>query len=353
MDIYNKAIEELNKLVSINIVESDSVQTMGENLMANKVDSILLSSVHKTTLDEDLEGFRDSVKVLKTLKVKVKTESGGITHPDIDISEHPFVVFISGSDSYGNIAARSRSDVNMIATVNPNTHEVLLTSIPRDYYVQLHNTTGYKDKLTHAGMYGVNMSINTISDFMGIDIDYYFKVNFSTLVKLIDAIGGVDVYSDKQFVPWTNRRLVIKKGVNHMNGEMAIAFARERKTYLEGDRHRIQNQQDVLSAIVKKVSNSTVLINKYSTILNSISSTFDTNVDGKDIQKFAKLQIDEMPSWTIKNYNLNGSDSSDYTYSCGKQKLYVMIPDDETVTTASKYINGMKEGKTFAELGIE
>ena len=137
-----------------------------------------------------------------------------------------------------------------------------------------------------------------------------------------------------------------------MKGEMAIAFARERKSDKEGDRHRIQNQQDVLSAIVKKVSSSTVLLTKYSTLLDSLSSCFDTNFGKNEITKLVKLQINDMPNWSIKTYNLNGSDSHNVTYSGGTQELYVMNPDINTVNLASKYINGIKSGKTFIELGI-
>lgn len=352
IEIYNMALDKLNKVSNTGIKESSSIQSMCQELMDNEIDAVMLSSIHKVTVDEELEGFKNSVKAIYTIKVKYEKKDTAIAHPDINVSQQPFVVYISGSDSYGNISARSRSDVNMLVTVNPIAHEVLLTSIPRDYYVQLHNTSGYKDKLTHAGMYGIDMSVNTISDFLDINIDYYFKVNFSTLVKLVDAIGNVDVYSDRQFVPWTNDKLLIKKGFNNMNGEMAIAFARERKTYREGDRHRIQNQQDVLSAIVKKVSTSTVLLTRYLTILNNLSSTFDTNFTKVDITGLAKLQIDDMPDWTIKTYNLNGTDSNDYTYSCGNQKLYVMIPDEKTIDNANKYIIGMRKGKTFSELGI-
>ena len=351
IDIYDNAIKKLKSLTSAKIVESDSAQSICDKLINNKIDAIMLSSVHKTSMDEDLEDFKTSVKVLHKINIKIK-KSDKKAHPDIDVSKQPFVIYISGADSYGNIEARSRSDVNMIATINPNTYEVLLTSIPRDYYVQLHNTEGSKDKLTHAGIYGVDMSINTISDFLNINIDYYFKVNFSTLVKIVDSIDGVDVYSDQEFTPWTNNTIRIKKGINHMNGEMAIAFARERKSYNEGDRHRIQNQQDVLSAIVKKVSSSTVLLTKYSTLLDSLSSCFDTNFGKNEITKLVKLQINDMPNWSIKTYNLNGSDSHNVTYSGGTQELYVMNPDINTVNLANKYINGIKSGKTFIELGI-
>ena len=197
------------------------------------------------------------------------------------------------------------------------------------------------------------MSVNTIQDFLGINIDYYVRVNFSTLIDVVDIIGGIDVYSDKGFIPWTNTKLYIPEGNVHMNGAMALAFARERYTYQEGDRHRVQNQQDVITAIIKKVTSSTTILTKYTTLLNELSNSFETNIKTSTITTLMKHQLDKMPSWTIKNYSLNGSDSYDYTYSAGMQKLYVMIPDKETVAKAKEYIDGMENGKTLKELGLE
>ena len=276
------------------------------------------------------------------------------THPDIDISTQPFTVFISGIDSYGDISSmtRGRSDVNMLATINPNTHEILLTSIPRDYYVQLHGTTGTRDKLTHAGIYGIQMSMQTLEDLLGIEINYYVKVNFSTVTKLVDTIGGIDVYSDQSIRPWTNPKITIPKGNVHMDGAMALAFARERKSYSTGDRHRVQNQQDVISAIIKKVSSSSVILTKYSEILSDLADCLSTNIGKDEISSLVKLQLDEMPSWQIGQYSLNGSDAHDYTYSMGQQVLYVMEPNLETVQTASDNIKGIIEGKPLSELTL-
>ena len=197
------------------------------------------------------------------------------------------------------------------------------------------------------------MSVNTIQDFLDINIDYYVRVNFSTLVNVVDVIGGIDIYSDKGFTPWTNKGLYIPEGNVHMNGAMALAFARERYTYQEGDRHRVQNQQDVITAIIKKVTSSTTILTKYTTLLDELSNSFETNIKTSTITTLMKHQLDKMPSWTIKNYSLNGSDSYDYTYSAGMQKLYVMIPDKETVAKAKEYIDGMENGKTLKELGLE
>ena len=352
LEIYNNAIDILKKEVSVELVNYDSVDTMAHDLIGEEIDAIILSTYHKDIVTESLTGFSSSCKVLDTIESKVKNTSI-IEHKDIDVTNETFTIYISGIDQYGDISLRSRSDVNMLVTINPKNYEILLTSIPRDYYVKLHDTTGYRDKLTHAGIYGVDMSLYTIEDLLDIDIDYYFRINFSTLVDVVDTIGGIDVYSDQGFTPLNYKHLYIEKGMNHMDGEMALAFARERYAYSTGDRHRVQNQQDVLTAIINKITKSTTLLTKYSTLLEQLSSSFETNINfKKTIAPLVKLQLDKMPNWTIKKYSLNGSDAMDYTYSTGSQKLYVMIPDDETVDKASSYIKGMEDNKSFAELNI-
>lgn len=352
VEIYNKAIEILNQKVNVKLEKYNSIMDMGEALIKEEIDAIIVSTYHKESINETLSDFINSTKELEIIEVEIKKEENDNVI-DLNVSKEPFTIYVSGIDLYGDISNRSRSDVNMLVTINPNNHEILLTSIPRDYYVQLYDTEGYyKDKLTHAGIYGVDCSINTIEEFMNIEIDYYVRVNFSTLINVVDVIGGIDVYSDKSFVPWTNKSLYITEGMVHMDGAMALAFARERYTYEEGDRHRVQNQQDVISAIIKKVTSSTTILTKYTTLLDELSSSFETSINTNDITSLIKLQLDKMPSWTIKNYSLNGSDSMEYTYSFGEHELYVMIPDEKTISIAKNYIDGMKNGKTFTQLGF-
>lgn len=352
IEIYEKAIELLNEKVNIELVKYDSITDMADDLITDEIDAIILSSYHKGVLDEEMDGFNDLTILVDTIEASVKNTSV-IEHAKVNVTNETFSIYVSGIDQYGDISTRSRSDVNMILTVNPQTHEILLTSIPRDYYVQLHGTTGLKDKLTHAGVYGVDMSLTTLEDLFNIDIDYYFRVNFTTLVNVVDTIDGIDVYSDKSFVPLNYKHLYIKEGMNHMDGEMALAFCRERYAYASGDRHRVQNQQDVISAIIKKISSSTTILTKYTSLLDKLSKSFETNINMKDITKIVKLQIDKMPSWTIKKYSVNGGDLMAETYSFAGHKLYVMTPDMKTVEQGTAYIQGMEEGKTFAELGLE
>lgn len=350
IEIYQSALEKLNSSVEANVQPVDSINTLSSDLLDDKADAIMISAVHKTALDEENETFANGTRSIHTIEIKVKNATEA-NHPDINIATEPFTIYISGSDAYGTISDRSRSDVNMLATVNPNTHEILLVSIPRDYYVALHRN-GAMDKLTHAGIYGVQESMNTIADLLNIDIDFYVKVNFSTLVSIVDTIGGIEVYSDQTITPLHGGGKTIQKGNNHMDGQLALAFARERKSYATGDRHRVQNQQDVLKAIIKKVTSSTVILTKYGEILDDVSSSLETNLTKDDIAGLIKLQLKDMPSWQTGEYSLNGSDAYGSTYSFGSQQLYVMQPDQATVDAAHNYITGIIEGKTISELGL-
>lgn len=350
-NVYKDAIDKLTKKVDVTLVETESSLEAIEWLLEDEISVILLSNLHKEQYEEDHGNLDDKVRVLETIEVvsdHKETEVVAIK----PVSDDVMTIYISGIDTYGTINLRSRSDVNMLATINTKNHEILLTSIPRDYYVQLHDKPGNKDKLTHAGIYGVNTSIQTIQDFMGIEINYYVRVNFSTLEKVVDAIGGIDVYSDKSFKPHTNQSLYIKQGMVHMDGKTALAFARERYAYESGDRHRVQNQQDVLKAIINKATSDVSILTRYTSLLDSISGYFQTNVDMTEISEIVKIQLDKMPTWTIKQYSLDGTGSKQPTYSMGNTPLYVMIPTQETIDIASKYINGMTKGKTFNELGL-
>ena len=228
----------------------------------------------------------------------------------------------------------------MLAVVNPLTNHILLVNTPRDYYVQLAGTTGYKDKLTHAGIYGIEKSIKTLEDLYDIDITHYLRVNFNTVIKVVDIIGGIDIYSDKAFTCYTNTKVHVKEGLNHFGGKEALAYARERYAYTTGDHHRGENQQQVIKAIFEKVTTSTILISKYNTILNSLNGSFQTDMSMNEITSFIKHQLDKMPNWTIDTTAVTGTGAMDYTHSMGsKLKLYVMKPDENSIEKAKEKIN--------------
>lgn len=349
---YQKANDLLLEKVDLSYTEYKEAFALGESLLDEEVDAIVIENSYQEIIEEQIEEFASSTKVIYTFSVEIETK---LTAKDTKVTEEPFSIFISGIDTYGKISSVSRGDVNMVATVNPNTHQVLLTSIPRDYYVTL-NGIGQKDKLTHAGIYGIDTTIKTVEDLLDMEINYYVKVNFTSLIDLVNALGGVDVYSDYTFTTTenysTSKRYRFTKGYNHVNGEEALAFARERKAFAAGDNQRVKNQQALLTAIIKKACSETI-ITKYSDILASLEGEFDTNMGSDKITNLIKMQIDEMPSWTISSNSLTGRDASRTTYSYGSQKLYVMIPIESSVDYASRWIKSVLAGETFDETYVE
>ena len=337
---YLKSFNHLKKEISLSTKEYSNYQDACNALLSKEIDSIYISSSYKAIADEEIKNFKENTRILKKKQLKIETQT--VRANKQDITTKSFNIYISGIDIAGDISQVSRSDVNMLVTVNPTTHKILLTSIPRDYYVRLHGTTGYKDKLTHSGIYGIDMTINTVEDLLDTNIDYYVRVNFTTLINVVDAIGGIDVYSDKAFRAWTNSSCSYQVGMMHLDGKCALAFARERYAYQEGDRHRIKNQQDVVIAILNKILSSKTLITKYSSILKSFSNSFQTNIPTTSIYELVNMQLNSMPSWNIEQIRLDGYNSSNYTYSYAGQHLYVMEPNQATIDNAKQRITEIK-----------
>lgn len=336
------AKETINEKIKVKLEGNEDLTMLKNMLYESSVDSILIADSYKAILDEEDENFSKKTKTIYTFSIKEKSTE---ISKDVNVSKEAFNIYISGIDTYGTIGTVSRSDVNMVVTVNPKTHQILLVNIPRDYYVQLHNTKGRKDKLTHAGIYGIEKSVTTVEDLLGIDINYYFKVNFTSLESIVDALDGITVYSKYSFTSYIDN-YNFKAGYNNMNGKQALAFARERKSFAEGDRMRGKNQQAVIEAIVRKASSFTV-ISKYNSILNSVKGKFQTNMDTNEILEIVKAQINSNAKWNITSISLDGSGSSEYTYSAGNQKLYVMIPNQNSVNDAKNKIKEVMEGKVL------
>ena len=329
---------ELTKKVRVTLVNQENLLDLGNKLINKNIDVVLTSATQYSMLGDEIKNFKESTKILYTIKHEIqtstKTEETGSKY---SIKSGKFNVYISGIDTSGNISNVSRSDANILMSVNTNTHEVLLTSIPRDYYVTLHSYKA-KDKLTHSGIYGVNETVKTVEDLLDTDINYYVRVNFTTVIKLVDKLGGIDVYSDYSFTT-SDKLYTFKKGYNHMNGEEALRFSRERYAFEAGDNQRVKNQQAVIEAVMKKVLNSTTLLTKYTSILDSLKGSFQTNIEQDDISKLVKDQINNMSSWTIKSNSLTGTGASSSTYSMGSTKLYVMVPNSTSVTSAKEKID--------------
>jgi len=335
------AVAYLNKKVKVTYKEREDLGALEEDLLNGNLSVIMVENAYYDIAKEENEKFMNDTKVIYKFSIDIKTNDD--LAKEVDITKKPFNIFVAGIDTYGKISSVSRSDVNMVVTVNPKTHKILLTSIPRDYYVYLHGITSYKDKLTHAGIHGIDMSVKTVEDLLDCDINYYFKVNFSSLIKIVDAIGGIEVDSPYTFSTY-DYKYRFNKGYNKLNGEKALYFVRERKAFTGGDRTRNQNQQLVLTSIINKVI-SPSLITNYSSILKSIDGSFVTNLDDDSITSFIKKQIKTNDKWTIETSNLEGEDSFNYTYSYKSAKSYVMEPKEESVKEAIKKIDEvMNEG---------
>ncbi|WP_286049292.1 LCP family glycopolymer transferase [Faecalibaculum rodentium] len=357
-------IQDLSgKGVTFQDKQYDNIQGMVNGLYDKEVPAIILNDAYRGNIndleDEKFKNFGTDTQVVYTYTYK--TENKSTTNSVDDITKNPFTVLISGVDSRDGFAESSRSDVNMLATINPVTKTVLLTSIPRDYYVttvceeDAGCQNGAKDKLTHTGLHGTETTKKTIENLLGVDINYTAKVNFTSVVNLVDALGGIDVnvkpglavdhfYTNDYF----GTDYGVTEGINHLNGQAALCYARERYAYQEGDRQRVKNQQEVLMAIVKKATSPSVIGN-YPALMDALSGAFQTDLSQDEIQSLIQFQLKEMPDWQFITYSLDGQGSTEFCAELGNSAS-VMIPDNETVVTAKKRIEAVIEGKSAEEV---
>lgn len=324
IDASNKLSEEFEYTIKM----FDDIEIMFIELMGGNIDAVLMNSAIYNLLENELSHLKIITKKVYSFSIPIEDVDVVKT---VDVSNKKFNIYIAGGDSYGSIKKVTNTDVNMVISVDPLNHKLLLTSIPRDYYVNFpgRGENAY-DKLTHAGYYGIKESVLAVEKLLDIDVNYYIKINFSTVEGVIDAIGGVDVKVDKAFTA-SDGSYSYKKGINHMDGKKALRFARERKAFTTGDVQRVKNQQKVFSAIIDKVTSSTALITSYSKILDSVSKNFATNMKSEDISKLVKMQLNDMRGWSITSQNLVGTDLYTGTYTFPKSKLYVMKPREDSV----------------------
>lgn len=347
-DLYGKTMlyyintdEDVLSKLKLELIYSTTknIEQLKDKLYTKKVESILISDLIKEDLEDKYEDFSSKTRILQTIDITKEVED--ITKK-VSIKNTAFNVLISGMDSYGNINKTTRNDVNMVVTINPNTNKMLLTSIPRDYYVQLHGKKGYKDKLTHAGIYGINTAVQTIEDLFNIDINYYVKVNFTTVVDLVDKIGPIEIYSDKD-LNLDGCKYVV--GNNAVNGKCALRFARERHSYLEGDNHRVKNQQEVIKGIFNKLKSSPNILADYNSVLEVMNGKFATNIEMSELTSFIKYEVEDIGKYEIISTQVDGTGSMEYTYSYPHQKLYVMFPNEQSVSNAKEGIEKILNGE--------
>lgn len=347
-------LDEISKSFgTIKSKEYSSMTALADALYDDEVDAILINQGYVDLLTEKdgYTDFRDQTRVLYTYTTTHEVDP---IVPNTSITKEPFVVYCSGIDArVDDISTKSRSDVNIFAVVNPTTKQILLVNTPRDYYLPLARN-GEMDKLTHAGLYGIDESMKVLGNLYGVQADYYVRVNFAGLVKIVDALGGVDIESDANFtcVPmetpdgngdYTYQKYSFTKGINHVNGSQALAFARERKAFADGDNRRGQHQMTVIKAIVNKACSSAVLT-KYQELLKAASDAFITNMPYADISSLVQMQLGDMADWNITTYAVSGEGSTEYCYALG-DKAWVMIKDSSKVNTAKNMIQQVINGE--------
>ncbi len=322
---------KLSNLYNYQLIPVDNLYSLYETLLSDESDVIIIDDAHLSILYDEYPESKKNMQVLTSFNI---TEKVAIPVKEATNLE-PINIYISGSDSRENdIQTKSRSDVNILLTINPLTNKILITSIPRDYYVQIHNQKGLKDKLTHCGIYGMETSVKTLEDLFDIKIAYNLKVNFNSVIKIVDLIDGIDINSDKAFSSNVLKNFYIQEGVNHFNGNQALAYLRERYAYKEGDRHRIQNQQQVLKAIINKMLSDKKYLFDYEKILDILSDSYITDIPPSLIKTYIRKQLKEMPTWSFDLIWVNGQNASMPTFTSPKIRRYVMIPFDEDIKNA-------------------
>jgi len=359
-DYLNDALDNLRKKVE-NFKSEKRYDDITDTLNAGinkKVDALFVSSTMEEIMNEEYPELKSQFRILDTITLSYKEM---IKKNQVDVTKDAFIVYISGNDTYGSIGTVSRSDVNIIAVINPKTNKILLVNTPRDYYVMLHSKKAM-DKLTHAGIYGTDESAKTLGLLYDTEVNYYVRINFTSFIQIIDALGGIEVTVDKPdyryngsidcgsgYVceqnsnrKWDSNTVYLKVGKQTLNGEQALAYARNRHQYASGDLARGVHQQQIIKAIIEKAMSSNILT-KYNTILKTLSKGIITNIEQKTITKLVNNQLDKNIKWEIETYSVTGKSSYEVTYSLGKAKAYVLIPDEESINEAKNRIHEIME----------
>ena len=343
--VYEAAQKKITKKIAANFQAADDLNGLANSTMSGGFETSLISQPHYETLSEQVDGFKSGTKIIH--KFKIKMDEADLAKR-VNVRKEPFNIYISGLDVSGTIDTTSRSDVNMIVTVNPKTGKIVLTSIPRDSVITMNDKGGVSDKLTHTGIYGIGCSLGAVENLTGLDMNYYVKVNYTTVKKVIDAIGGIDVKSDYEFdTHGMKAKFHFKKGMNHLDGEHALAFARERKSFPDGDIQRNRNQAKVMQAVIKKAASSTTILMNSTSILNSVKDYMKINMTEKEIKDLIKHQLVKRPDWKFKRQSLTGQTTFMQCYSTGGYNVSVVQVDqkslDKCVGKIKKIMNPEEE----------
>lgn len=330
-----------DKKVDVKVEDVASYQEAYDNLKSGKSKAMVLSGSYASLLESVDSNYASNLKTIYTYKIKKKNSNSAK-----QVDSKVFNIYISGIDTYGSISTVSRSDVNIIMTVNMNTHKILLTTTPRDAYVKIPDGGADQyDKLTHAGIYGVETSEKTLENLYGIKIDYYARINFTSFLKLIDQLGGVTVHNDQAFTS-LHGKFDFPVGDIQMNSEQALGFVRERYSLDGGDNDRGKNQEKVISAIVNKLA-SLKSVSNFTSIVNNLQDSVQTNMSLDTINALANTQLDSGSKFTVTSQAVTGTGSTGQltSYAMPNSSLYMMKLDDSSVESASQAIKNLMEEK--------
>ncbi|MCL2842919.1 MAG: LCP family protein [Oscillospiraceae bacterium] len=350
-DAVRTAVEELNADLGTAITEREyaSLLEQVDGLRYGEVQAIIYNEVFRSLLEEHRPGFLEEIRVIESRQIERVEES--TVAAEVDVSDDTFAVFISGMDVFGSIETSGLSDVNMLMVVNPDTHQILLINTPRDYYLPFPGVTGAQnDKLTHAGIYGVQTSMAALSELYGVDIPFYVRVNFTSFIEIIDALGGVDVYSAHGFT--SSLGMPVSQGINRFTGRQALEFSRERFNVPGGDIGRGANQQAVISAILRRAMSPAILTGA-NAILSSVETGMDTNMTYEQIQALIRDQLRLSYSWNMKSVGVDGAHGhSTNCFSMPGTSLFVIRPDMEQVNVVREQIAALQRGEVFVDAEV-
>lgn len=304
-----------------------------DDFLNGKGKAVLINDAYMDLIKEKYPDFEERVKAIDSKTMTSKKEN---IRKDVSKGQ-PFNVYISGIDTYGNISTVSRSDVNIILSVNPNKNKIVMTSIPRDSYVKIAGGGGNQyDKLTHAGIYGVSSSVKTLENLFGTTLNYYGRVNFSSLIKMVDILGGIEVQNDQEF---TAGNYHFPKGTISLDGQKALVFARERYNLADGDLDRGRNHEKIITGIIQKGTSPSVITN-YSSILDNISSSVETNMPKDKMIELINNQISSNSGWDIQTIEIQGSGQEGLpSYAMPDHQLYMYVPEASSVKAVGNLLN--------------
>lgn len=362
----NKLLKSVKKKKGSNYFKTkkfDGALSEVEALYNGEIDAMILNESYRgnVTSVEEYEHFSTETRVVYSTSYYTTKKNDSLVVSDI--TKNPFTILISGNDTTGDVSELSRSDVNMLVTINPKTSTILLTSMSRDTYVETvcdadGDTAcpeGQMDKITHTGIYGLNTTRQTVEKFYDLKVNYSFRVNFTSVIDVVDALDGIDLNveeGEQCDLLWANMKPGLPVGMHHVDGETALAFARERKAYVDGDYQRVRNQQKVMQAIINRAISSSALVN-YTSFINSLESAFETNMTYDEITDLIKYELQAKPDWKFETYQISGLGDELMCASLG-QAASVQVPDLNTVRIAREKIEAVMNGKsssTVAEDG--